>query len=100
MATDDHVLDLQNFNRILEYRQQIHIIVNHKVSYISVNEYLSRLRACNLVGGDAAVRAAYPKILGMLTTSEMLEILWIFSKPFLNPRTIAFQQTLISLLHE
>ena len=38
MTTDNNVLDFQYLNSILQHRQTIHITVNHKIGYITVNK--------------------------------------------------------------
>lgn len=42
MATDDHVLDVQHLDRVLQNREAIEIRVHHEVGHVAMYEHLTR----------------------------------------------------------
>jgi hypothetical protein len=71
VVADDHdVLHLEHLDGELDGRQRVEVGVHDDVGDVAVHEHLARLQAGDLVGGHAAVGAAYPHELGRLLLRE------------------------------
>ena len=70
VAADDHVLDAQDVDRVLQDREAVEVGVDDDVRDVAVDEDLARRETDDLVGGNAAVGAADPEVLGCLPRDE------------------------------
>ena len=70
VAADDHVLHGEDVDGVLQHREAVEVGVHDDVGDVAVDEHLARRQADDLVGGDAAVRAADPEVLGRLPGGE------------------------------
>ena len=73
VAGDDHVVNAEHVHRVLDDRQAIEIGVHDDVGDIAVDEQFAGRQADDLVGGNAAVRAADPEEFRRLLGQQVLE---------------------------
>lgn len=66
VAADDDVLDVQNFDRKLQYRQAIEIGLVYYITDIPVHEYFAWFQSRDLICRHPTVRAADPEKLRAL----------------------------------
>ncbi|GAC1536351.1 MAG: hypothetical protein NVS2B7_05970 [Herpetosiphon sp.] len=66
MATDDHMGDLQDFDRILQDREAVQVSVGHHVRNIAMDKEVARQHIDDLVGRDPTVGATDPQVVGRL----------------------------------
>src|SRR5262249_20450183 len=92
VAADDHVLDLQHVDGVLEHRQAVQVRVDDDVGDVAVNEELARQEAHDLVGRHAAVGAPDPEEARRLLPRETVEKARIpFVHPF-RPAAVVLEQ--------
>ncbi len=70
VTTDNDVFYPQDFDRKLDHGQAVQIRVHYDIGDIAMYENLSGRKIDDLVGRDAAVRAADPEILGFLLAGQ------------------------------
>ena len=91
----DNVFNLQDVDGVFHDTQAVHVGVNDDVGNVSVNEDLSGQGACNLVGRDSAVGAAYPKNLGRLSFREIFKKVGIVHRGKLHELLVSFKEPFI-----
>ena len=94
VPTDNDVLDLEHVDGVLQYGKAVQVRMDDDVRDVAVNEQLTWQQANNLVGRDAAVRAADPEIPGRLLCRERLEKARIALRDAGRLRTIIVKQLL------
>lgn len=72
VAADDHVLDAENVDGVLEHGEAVEIGVDDDGRYVAVDKDLSSPKPHDLVGRDAAIGAADLEVLGTLSIDEAL----------------------------
>jgi len=70
VATHNDVFDLQNIDGELQDGEAIEVAVRNDVGEVTMNEHVARQEPDDLIGGDAAVGTADPKIGGRLLAGE------------------------------
>ena len=70
MSADNHVLDLEDFDRELHDRQTIQVVVDDEIGDVAVDEQFARRQPNDLIRGHAAVRATNPQIFRRLLTRQ------------------------------
>ncbi|MNH26129.1 hypothetical protein D3C79_861620 [compost metagenome] len=66
VAADDDVLHLEHLHRVLQHGEAVEIGVHHQIGDVAVDEDIPRQQPHQLVGGNPAVGAADPEVLGRL----------------------------------
>src|SRR4030095_6058865 len=92
VSAHDHVLHVQHVHRELEHREAVESGVHHHVGDVAVHEQLAGREADDLVGGNAAVRAADPQILGRLLADEALEVGRIAARELSGPAAVLLEE--------
>lgn len=92
VAADDHVLNLEDIDRVLQDSEQVEIGFRDDIGDIAVDEDFAGCEAGDLVGGHAAVRAADPEVLGCLLVGEFGEERRIFGFDQGRPVAIFLKQ--------
>jgi len=92
MAADYHVLYMQNFDRILQHRQAIHIGMIYKIRYVSMHEHLAREQPDARGRRNAAVGTSDPKIFGRLDLGQLLKKRRVALFNIFSPKFIAFEK--------
>jgi hypothetical protein len=73
MPTNNHLLDFQMRDRILDYACCIEVFRVHRIRYIAVHEDLAGLAVTDGRFGDATICAPDPEDLGRLALREQGE---------------------------
>jgi hypothetical protein len=64
MAADDDVFDIEHVDGVLQHRQTVEIGMHHDVRHVAMHEEFTRVETDDFIGGDPAVGAADPEIVG------------------------------------
>jgi hypothetical protein len=88
VTADDHVLHLEDVDRVLEYRQAIDVGVLDDVGDVAMHEHLARCPPDDLVRGHAAVGAADPQEVWRLDVLEPAEELRVVGHGIGRPASI------------
>ena len=94
MAHDDDLPDIEDIDGVLDDRQAIQVGVDYHIGHIAVNKQLSRHEPDDFVGGNPAVRAADPEILGILLMQQLLEELGVAGVDPFGPLPVTVDQLL------
>lgn len=70
VATDNDVFDLQHIDGELQDRETIEVAMRHDIGEVAMNEHVAWQQTDDLIGRDAAVGTADPKIGGRLLARE------------------------------
>src|SRR5207244_6247965 len=92
VADDNNMLDAQQVDSELDYRQTIEIGVDDDVAHVAMDEQLTRREADNLIGGHTAVGASYPQIFRRLLVREPGKELSILSLHLRRPSAVLCEQ--------
>jgi hypothetical protein len=76
----------------LNNRQTVQVCVDNQVGNISVDEKLTRQKADDLIGRDAAVRASDPKVIRRLLMRECREEVRIAGVDAVSPSTVVLEK--------
>src|SRR5688572_14860337 len=85
MPTDNNVLHIEDFYRVLDDGKTVQIAVNDHIGDIAMNENFTRSKANNLIRRHTAVRAANPEIFGILLRGEFGKKVRLMSGDFCCP---------------
>ena len=91
MASDDDVLNIKLPDSELEHGVGVEVGGGDLVADVAVHEHLAGAEADDLVGRDTAVSASDPEELGLLGTSDSLEVLGILGKLVSDPLLVVRQ---------
>ncbi len=92
VSTDNHVLDLQDGNRVLDDAQAIEVGMDDDVGDVAVDEYLPGHQSHNLIGWDATVCATDPQDLRRLFFSQFGKELRIGLGDASSPVPVIFEK--------
>ena len=68
MTANNHMLDLQDIDRILDHRHAVRVRFDHKIGEVAVNEKLPRPQAYDFIRRYATVGTSDPQKLGLMPT--------------------------------
>lgn len=92
MSAHYDVLHLEGFDRVLHRREAVQVSVHDYVRHVAMDEQLSGRHCDNLVGRNAAIRAAYPEIFGRLLLGQVFEEIRVLRLDSLCPGSVSFYQ--------
>ena len=98
VAADNHVLDVQHLDGILQNRQAVEVGMHHEVGDIAMNEDLSGRQTDDLVRRHPTVGAADPQVLRVLLGHQATEELRIGANHILGPAAIVCYERTLRLL--
>ena len=73
--------------------------MDHHIGDIPVNEHIPGLGSDDLVGGNAAVRAADPQERGLLTVCQFLELIGVLGQAGFYPLPVVLYDILVKFRH-
>ena len=90
----DHVLHPEDVHGVLQHREAVQVGVHDDVRDVAVHEHVARLEAHDLVGRDAAVGAADPEVLRLLSHGEIAKEAGVGGDHRGRPRAVSLEQLL------
>ena len=93
MSRDNHVLDLQHVDRVLQDREAVEIRVHDHVGDVAMNEQFAGRQSHDFVRRNAAVRAPDPQVRRRLLLAEAFEECGVVRQHALGPLGVVLQQT-------
>jgi hypothetical protein len=101
MTANDDVFDVQDLDRVLQRRLDVHVDVADQVGDVSMDKNVAWLQSHDFVGWDSAVRTPDIKEVGSLGRGEALKIVVTFCDLFGNPAFVVFEDFLVDVVcHE
>lgn len=98
VTTDDDVLDAEVLDGVVDDAHGVEIRVAHEVGDVAVDKCLARLKAADLLGGDARVGASDPEVLRCLAGGEVLEEVGVDLGLVLGPGAVVVEEPVVALL--
>ncbi len=92
MPAHDDMAHAQKVHRELQYRQTVHVAVDHDIGNVTVYEDFSWQQSGHGIGRHAAVRTTDPKIFRRLLFGQLVEELRILRAHGLRPPAIQFEE--------
>ena len=92
VADDDHVLDVQHVDGVLQDRQAVQVGVHDDVGDVPVDEQLAGQQVHDLVGRHAAVRAADPQVARALLGGQALEEVGLLGLDAFGPQPVVLDE--------
>lgn len=98
VPTDNYILNLNVADCVVDNTHDIKVDVVHQIGNIAVNEDLTGLNACDLLGGDTGVAISDLEVLRALAMGELLEKFSILLTLYSSPGVVVFKNLLVVLL--
>ena len=89
MPADDHVLDFQNLNRVLQNGHHVDVAVDDEVCDIAMDKNLTGPRSRNFIRRNPAVGTSNPQVFRMLPRREVVEVFGRVRQTLLRPGPVA-----------
>lgn len=95
VPADDDVLDLEVANGVLDDAHHAEVDVAHHIGDVAVDEHLTGAETRDLLGGDAAVAAPDPQVIGRLASVEAVKEFRVLALLLGGPRLVVFEDALM-----
>jgi hypothetical protein len=92
VTANDDVAYAKDLDGELDGREAVQVSMDYQIGDVSVHEHVAGLRADDLVGGNATVRASDPEVLWSLLGAQPGKEVGILLNHLGSPRTVVLKQ--------